>query len=267
MRKNKTKTLDFGNKMFFSILFVCATVIAAIVVFSITQSHPPTEITPQGAGSSLDADLVDGLQASDLQAQGGGSGGSGWQCAVACSTSTSLACPNPPQDYTIVFDGGRSFRHPGCSYADTTIYGRTCCYALGATATASIGSYKSIGSSNTIFWTGNFGCAKIGGECVTTFYTDGTQINCDQNVLAFDTYSICNMANGYEGASLQFYSLASTATIYSTGDHMCAKLGDKGLKCVRVYTPGSAGTPGTQKLCDWPSTSSELGAALCEPWS
>ena len=261
MRKNKTKTLDFGNKMFFSILFVCATVIAAIVVYSITQSHPPNEILPQGSGSSLDADLVDGLQASDLQAQGGGGGsGGGMTCFTTCGTSSSVACPAPPDGYGLIQDAGVSLHHSVCVSAGSTRnnYGRGCCYYPDASAatTTSPGSYKSAVSSAAM--SGNYACATKGGECVTTFNTDGSQINCNQGASAV-AYSICKMINGYGGTLLTYWS---GQTIYSTGDNMCAKLEGKGMKCVRAYTQA-----GSLQNCNWQSTSLNPGAALCEPWS
>ncbi len=63
-----------GRTLIFLVLFgVVGGLFAVGLVSSVgTQFHPPSQISPQGSGSGLDADKVDGLHAADLLASGSG---------------------------------------------------------------------------------------------------------------------------------------------------------------------------------------------------
>ena len=66
------------NKTKLILVIVACFVFVISIVSSVPKVwHPPTDIVPQGAGSGLDADLLDGLHASDILASiPEGSGGS-----------------------------------------------------------------------------------------------------------------------------------------------------------------------------------------------
>lgn len=72
-------------------VFLILVLAAAVTVYGIAEaavvSHAPSQIRPQGAGSGLDADMLQGLTAADILAAAGGS-------LISTQTSCTASAPN-----------------------------------------------------------------------------------------------------------------------------------------------------------------------------
>ena len=68
--------IEINKTKLFLVVVACFVFMLSIVSSMPKVWHPPEEIIPQGAGSGLDADMVDGLHASDILAAMPAGGGS-----------------------------------------------------------------------------------------------------------------------------------------------------------------------------------------------
>ncbi len=86
-------SLEIANKWTFLGSLGVFLIAIALFVFAATPNphHSPDQVYPQGSGSTLDADLVDGYEASELLAAGTGS-----VVAAVCGTLGTLTCTDVP---------------------------------------------------------------------------------------------------------------------------------------------------------------------------
>lgn len=101
-KANSRSFIGNSKSAIFALLIIAAGVTAYGIVNAATVSHTPQQIQPQGAGSTLDSDKLEGVSLAEILAAGGGGP------AVACELICNGGCPSAPAGWTLTSSSGYS---------------------------------------------------------------------------------------------------------------------------------------------------------------